>query len=196
MIKCFIDVETGGLDPEGCALLQIAGIIEYPDYSNETKSDVTMEEKFNYHIKPFDSDKVDPKALAVNNLTKEQIDDFESPKTVHNNLLKLWGEFVDPYDKRDKMFFIGYNSHSFDMPFMRSYFTKCSDKFFGSWFYYPSIDVMILAAQYSMDKRRWMSDFKLMTVADRLGIKVDKSRLHDAFYDIEITREVYRRVVK
>jgi DNA polymerase-3 subunit epsilon len=188
MINCFIDVETGGFDPEGCALLQIAGIIEH------TVKGKREEEPFNFHIKPFDADQVDPKALAINNLTKEQISGFESPATVHDNLLKLWGSFVDCYDKRDKMFFIGYNSHSFDMPFVREFFRKCGDKFFGSWFHYPSIDVMILAAHHMMDKRRWMPDFKLMTVADRLGIEVDKSKLHDAFYDIEITREVYRRV--
>jgi len=189
MINCFIDVETGGLDPGNCALLQIAGIIESEDEKIE-------EEKFNFHIKPFDSDKVDPKALAVNNLTKEQIDGFESPETVYDQLLQLWGGFVDCYDKRDKMFFIGYNSHSFDMPFVREYFRKCDDKYFGSWFHYPSIDVMILAAHYLMDKRRWMPNFKLMTVADRLGIVVDKTRLHDAFYDIEITKQVYEKVTK
>lgn len=190
MINCFIDVETGGFDPEGCALLQIGGIIEY------TESGKLKEMSFNYHIKPFDSDQVDPKALAVNNLTKEQIERFASPITVYKKILNLWGNYVDCYDKRDKMFFIGYNSHSFDMPFVREFFKKCGDKFFGSWFHYPSIDVMILAAEYLKDKRRWMPDFKLMTVADRLGIEVDKSKLHDAFYDIEITREVYRRVIK
>ena len=186
MIKCFIDVETGGLDPQGCALLQIAGVIEGKG----------VEEKFNFHIKPFDADQIDPKALAVNNLTLEQINEFESPKTVYDNLLQLWGKYVDCYDKRDKMFFVGYNSHSFDMPFMREFFRKCRDKYFGSWFFYPSIDVMILAAQAMLDKRRWMPDFKLMTVADRLGIPVDQSKLHDAFYDIEITKKIYEEVTK
>jgi DNA polymerase-3 subunit epsilon len=190
MIRCFIDVETGGLSPYDCALLQISGIIEVDD--DTIKKDAT----FNFHIKPFDGDKVDPKALAVNGLTKEQIEGFESPKTVHDKLLQLWGGFVDCYDKRDKMFFIGYNSHSFDMPFMREYFKKCNDKYFGSWFYYPSIDVMILAAQKMMDKRRWMPDFKLMTVADRMGIPVDKTQLHDALYDIEITKKIYEKVIK
>ena len=190
MINCFIDVETGGFDPEGCALLQISGIIDVGQTAKLTGT------TFDFHIKPFDSDEIDPKALAVNNLTKEQINGFESPNTVHIKLCNLWREFIDPYDKRDKMFFVGYNSHLFDMPFVREFFKKCGDNFFGSWFYYPSIDVMILAAQYLRGKRRWMPDFKLMTVADRLGIEVDKSKLHDAFYDIEITREVYRRVTK
>jgi len=186
MINCYIDIETGGLDPVASPLLQIAGIIE--------EGEKTLE-KFNYHIKPFDGDQVDPKALVVNNLTQEEIENFESPNTIHDNLLLLWGKYVNCYDKRDKMFFIGYNSHSFDMPFVREFFRKCGDKFFGSWFHYPSIDVMILAAYKMVDKRRWMPDFKLLTVADRLGIPVDKTRLHDAFYDIEITKKVYEKVI-
>ena len=187
MINCFIDVETGGRDPGTCALLQIAGIIE-------SDTEGIEDETFNFNIKPFDGDKVDPEALAVNNLTEEEIHGFESPESVHRNLQNLFRKLVDPYDKRDKMFFVGYNSHAFDMPFMREFFRKCRDKYFGSWFFYPSIDVMLLAAHHLRDKRKWMPDFKLMTVADRLGIEVDKSKLHDALYDIEITREVYRRV--
>jgi DNA polymerase-3 subunit epsilon len=190
LINCFIDVETGGLEPGTCALLQIAGIIEY------TKDGKRLDESFNFHIKPFDADQCNPKALAVNNLTKEQINGFESPSTVHDKLLLLWEKFVDKYDKRDKMFFIGYNSHSFDMPFVREFFRKCGDKYFGSWFHYPSIDVMILAAEHLKENRRWFPDFKLMTVADRLGIKCDSSKFHDALYDIEITREIYRKVAQ
>jgi DNA polymerase-3 subunit epsilon len=39
-----------------------------------------------------------------------------------------------------------------------------------------------------------MKDFKLMTVAQEVGLVVDESRLHDANYDIELTRGVYRIV--
>lgn len=186
MKYCFIDVETGGLDPGDCALLQISGII----YVFE--KDRKEEETFNFHIKPFDSDQVDPKALAVNNLTLEQINEFESPRTVHHKLCSLLRKYVDPYDKTDKYHFVGYNSHAFDMPFMREFWTKCRDKFFGSYFWYPSIDVMLIAAHYLKLKRPYMKDFKLMTVAERLGIQVDKTKLHDALYDIELTRDVYK----
>jgi DNA polymerase-3 subunit epsilon len=39
-----------------------------------------------------------------------------------------------------------------------------------------------------------MIDFKLKTVAKELGLWVDETRLHDAEYDIELTRSVYRIV--
>lgn len=186
MKYCFIDVETGGLDPGDCALLQISGMIDVFEGSIHKK------DSFNFHIKPFDADEVDPKALAVNNLTLEQIKQFENPRTVHHKLCSVLRKYVDPYSPKDKFFFIGYNSHAFDMPFVRQFFTKCKDKYFGSFFWYPSIDVMLLAIHYLKLKRPYMKDFKLMTVAKRLGIKVEKEKLHDAMYDIELTREIYR----
>jgi DNA polymerase-3 subunit epsilon len=53
---------------------------------------------------------------------------------------------------------------------------------------------MVLASQYLIDRRYRMKDFKLMTVAQEVGLVVDEARLHDANYDIELTRGVYRIV--
>jgi DNA polymerase III subunit epsilon len=39
-----------------------------------------------------------------------------------------------------------------------------------------------------------MKDFKLSTIAEKLGITVDPSKLHDALYDVELTRESYYRL--
>lgn len=50
---------------------------------------------------------------------------------------------------------------------------------------------MVLAAQKLMSRRNEMIDFKLGTVAQTLGIKIDPTRLHDAMYDIELTAQVY-----
>lgn len=37
-----------------------------------------------------------------------------------------------------------------------------------------------------------MENFKLATVAKFMGINVDEEALHDAFYDIYLTREIYK----
>jgi DNA polymerase-3 subunit epsilon len=37
-------------------------------------------------------------------------------------------------------------------------------------------------------------DFKLKTVCAKAGITIDESRLHDASYDIMLTRELYYRI--
>jgi DNA polymerase-3 subunit epsilon len=192
MKYCYIDVETGGVDFKENPLLQIAGIIEI--YSDE--GEITEEEKFNYFIKPFDGDKVDPKALAVNELTQEDIDNFDSPKSIFLKFRSLLEKYVDPFNRADKFFFLGYNAIAFDMPFVREFWHKNRDNYFGSWFFYPAIDVMALAAEKLKEQRWSMANFKLPTVAKELEITVEKGSLHDALYDIELTREVYKEVIK
>ena len=37
-----------------------------------------------------------------------------------------------------------------------------------------------------------MQDFKLLTVAEELGLKVDEEKMHDARYDIALTRAMFK----
>jgi DNA polymerase-3 subunit epsilon len=53
---------------------------------------------------------------------------------------------------------------------------------------------MVLASEYLLEKRVAMENFKLMTVARAVGIEIDESKLHDAQYDIELTRTIYKIV--
>ena len=53
---------------------------------------------------------------------------------------------------------------------------------------------MVLASEYLLEKRVAMPNFKLMSVARAVGIEIDESRLHDAQYDIELTRTIYKIV--
>jgi len=185
MKLAFIDVETGGLNPKKSALLQIGCIIEI---------DGEIEEELVYNIQPHMSDEVDPKALAVNNLTPQQIETFQKPFDVYTMFCGVMEQYVNKFDKTDKFHFVGYNSQAFDSPFIREFFFKCKDKFYGSWFFHPTIDVMLLAAQSLIKTRHQMKDFKLSTVAQALGVEFDPTQLHDAMYDIKVTREVYRRL--
>ncbi len=185
MKLAFIDIETGGLDPKISPILQIAGTIEVNEQSQD----------FNFYIKPFPNDKIDAKALAVNKLDPTK-PEFEAPGTVYNKLIALFQQYVNKFDKSDKFFFVGYNSHQFDMPFIREFFYKNGDKYFGSWFHYPSIDVMILAACKLLDKRCGMPDFKLATVARELGINLDGASFHAGEYDIAVTKEMFKLLMK
>lgn len=40
-----------------------------------------------------------------------------------------------------------------------------------------------------------MENFKLMTVAKTMGIEIDENKLHDATYDIELTRDIFYRII-
>lgn len=188
MAKLFMyDLETTGTSSTQNGIHQISGII---------KIDGTVREEFNFHVRPKQGAVIDPKALEVAGVTEEQIMSYPDMKSVHPRLVTMMKSFVDPYDRLDKFFLVGYNNRAFDDNFFRNWFFDCGDKFFGSWFWSNSIDVMVLASQYLAERRREMENFKQGTVAKALGIEVKDENLHDALYDIRICDSIYTIVTQ
>jgi DNA polymerase-3 subunit epsilon len=101
---------------------------------------------------------------------------------------------VDKYNKKDKFFLIGYNI-GFDDSFMREMWRRNKDVYYGSWFWWPPIDVAVLACHYLKGERHRLENFKLSTLAEYLNIKRE-GNAHDALSDIHITREIYKRVTE
>lgn len=113
---------------------------------------------------------------------------------IYNQFVDMLSKYADRYNKKDKFFLVGYNNASFDNQFLRAWFIQNGDKFFGSWFWANSIDVMVMATPYLADQRADMENFKQGTVAKTLGIAIDDSKLHDALYDIEVCKAIYDKV--
>jgi DNA polymerase-3 subunit epsilon len=191
----FIDVETTGTNPERHGLTQISGCVQIGD---------EVRESFDYFVRPFPKDEIESAALEVTGIDRRQFlmpdhpdhlavpgQDFEDPGAIYDRMVTMLGKYISKFDKNDKFQFVGYNAHSFDMPFMRRFWEKNNDRFFGSWFWYPCLDVMLVWAQILQPVRGELTNFKLATVARHCGIKVDDSRLHDSSYDIELTRELW-----
>ena len=101
---------------------------------------------------------------------------------------------MDRYDTLDKFHLIAYNA-KFDTDHLRAWFAKNGDKFFGSWFWHPPLDVMSFAAIGLMRRRPSLDNFKLLTVAEALGLEIDEERSHDALYDVELAREVFHMLL-
>lgn len=127
-------------------------------------------------------------------VTKEEILQYPPMQEVYSEFVQMLGKYVDKYDKTDKFFLCGYNNASFDNQFLRAWFVQNGDNYFGSWFWSSAIDVMVLATQALMEVRSRMLNFKLCTVAQAFGIKIEEEKLHDAMYDIYLTYEVYKRI--
>lgn len=72
---------------------------------------------------------------------------------------------------------------------------ECGDKYFGSWFYPNCMDVYVMVTPFLMGVRNDMENFKLMTVARTMGIEIDENKLHDATYDIELTRDIFYKII-
>lgn len=181
----FFDIETTGVNPAKNGIHQISGEIVI---NGETK------EKFDFKVRPNPKAEITPEALEVGGVTKEQIMAYPPMEDVFPKFVDMLSKYTDRFNKKDKFFLCGYNNASFDNNFLRGWFLQNGDKYFGSWFWANTIDVMVLATVYLMNVRANMENFKLKTVAMALGINVDEAELHDASYDIYLTKEIYKIV--
>ena len=181
----FYDLEATGVDNTRNGIHQISGFIEI---------DGKVRRSFNFKVAPFPEDEISAEALEIGGVTAEQIRKYKKPETVYKELMLMLSEYVDRYDKREKLFLCGFNNASFDVRFFRRFFETNNVGFFNAYFFSGSLDVMALASQYLIERRKDMSTFRLHSVASELGIFVDQSRLHDAMYDVELTRQIYRIV--
>jgi DNA polymerase-3 subunit epsilon len=184
MKLAYIDTETTGLDPVKNAIIQIAGYIEI---DGETR------ERFNIRMKPAPGKVVEQSALEVNGITGEDLATFDDHTEGYKKFTQTLGMYCNKFDKADKYFFVAYNA-TFDDRFIRQFMLENNDPYFGSWFHWPSIDVAVLAVDELMERRHEMPNFKLLTVAKEYGMTIDEKRLHDAMYDIELTRDIYKAV--
>ena len=178
----FFDLETTGLFPGKHGVHQISG---------EIIIDKVSKEKFDFKVRPNPNAVIEQEALDVAGVTKEQILAYPPMTEVYTQFVKMLSKYVDKFKKDDKFFLVGYNNASFDNQFLRGFFLQNGDKYFGSWFWSNTLDVMVLASQYLMEQRPGMVDFKLATVAKELGINTEEGKLHDASFDILLTRAIY-----
>ena len=183
--KIFIDTETTGLNPKKNGILEIGCIIEINN---------SVEAEFVIECSPFKGDEISDKALEVNHIPKDTLYKRLSPVDAYHDFVSVLSKHVDRFNKRDKFFFFAYNA-PFDSNFLREFFLKNNDVYFGSYFFYPPIDVAVLAAIYLGDERARMPNFKLTTVAPMLGIDIDMEKAHGALYDTKIMRDVFYKVM-
>lgn len=186
----YLDTETTGLDAKKCGIIQLAAILDI---------DGKEVDSIDIKICPRHDLEINDEALAISGFTREQIQsDFLPELRAHAEFTAWLGRHIDKFSKVDKAFFSGYNT-PFDVEFVRAWFTRCNDKYFGSWFWSGSIDVMGAALWALRDKRHMLPNFKLGTVADfvlgsRVAELTAEAGLHNALTDIRITREIHRRV--
>lgn len=189
----FFDLETTGTKYWKNGIHQISGLIEI---------DGEIKEKFDFRVKPNTSCLIENEALAIAGVTVDQILQYDEMQKVFAQIEVILASYVDKFNKTDKFFLVGYNNAGFDNPFFRAFFVQNAKtpkdaeygNYFGSWFWSDSLDVLVLASNYLKKERHFMQDFKLKTVAKQLGIEIDETRLHDAEYDILITREIFNIV--
>lgn len=181
MKNIYLDVETSGLNPLKHSIIQLSGLIEI---------DGELVEEFDYRIQPFPGEPLSKASLEICNITIEDLQTYPTPEVVYKEFCSVLAKYVNKFDKQDKFFLIGYNSR-FDDEFLRSFFLKNADEYYGSWFWWPSLDVAVMAAILTKEHRHKFPNYKLETLAKYFGIEI-QGNLHDALTDCKITRTLYK----
>ena len=179
----WLDLETGGLDPQKNPILQLAYIIEI---------DGERARSGKLNSRGFDGCEVDPKALVVNGLEWDKVLLDASESELYRMLINVLSSYVNCYDKKDKFVIGGYNV-SFDVGFLRAMFKRQSDKYFGAWFAFQFIDPssIVRFVQYAGA----MDEFARMKLVDLAKhFEVDRPDAHDALADIEMTIDVVNKM--
>ena len=182
----FIDTETGGVNPEKAALIQLSGIIRID------KKDV---EKFNFFIKPFENSEVNEKALEVQGRTLEELktEKYLEEKEVYKQFVNLLDKYVDKYDKTDKFIVAGYNVR-FDVDMLKAFFQRHGNNFLFSY-----LDSSMLDPLYSIRLLQVagilpvLENNKLETWCKHFGIEL---KAHDSLEDIEATKKIIGKLIE
>lgn len=182
----FVDVETSGLDPEKHGIIQFAASL---DVGSHTYIDV------DYKMKPFPEDETSAETLAFHGITETTLAGYLDPRDAFRQFKAELIKYIDPYNKKDKAFLIGYNAQ-FDDRFLRAWFKKNGDKYYGAYFWWPPIDVAVLLSMAYAKKRRDFPNFQLGTVVSVLEEVVDTTGFHDAAFDLKITKALFYQVAE
>jgi len=173
----YLDEETTGTDPVKNDVIQLAAIVEING---------KIMERFNMRCQPWDYGNIDLQALYVNGLTVDDLITFPEPMELYRSFTAMLGKYIDKFDRMDKFTPAGQNV-PFDTGFLKCFFEKCGDKYYGSWMNWRHIDLLAVVRFLRFAGQLNLENDKLVTVASHFGIEFDA---HDAMADIETTRKL------
>ncbi len=179
----WFDVESTGLDGQKNDIIQLGGLIEING---------KLEGECNFTCQPFDYTTINAKALEINKLTVAKLKEFPTPQETYHRLTKLLDNYVDKYNREDKFSPAGYNV-AFDVNFLKNFFLKNNNKYYGAYFDYHMINVDSLLYLFDYKGIIKLENYKLVTVAKHFGIELDA---HDAHSDIKATRQVFYKLLE
>lgn len=179
----YLDTETTGVNPKEDSIFQISCI--YVD----TEAPGAEPEEYDFKLAPYKNKGLSPMAAEKTGMTDEVINSYPQQDLVFKEFQEKICAKVNRYDRKDKMFLLGYNV-SFDDGFLREWFSFNGDRYYGSYFWNPALDAMSLAGLRLMASRPSMPNFQLSTVYKALTGK-DLQGAHDAMADVRATREIF-----
>lgn len=172
-----IDTETTGLTSNS-AIVQLSGMIVV---------DGEVMEEFDLRARPHEDAYVSQQALDIIGFTIEELNEFDHPLEMLQNLIRIMDKYVDKFNKNDKFTLVCHNMF-FDYNKIQEFTRRLGFGFINS--YIDSTHRMC-----TMETARALSclgvydkptNYKLETLCNHFGIDTNV-KLHDSLEDIRLT---------
>lgn len=176
-----VDVETGGLDPNKDALLEIAVLT----LNMQENGNLVPGELKHHHIIPFDGSNISKDSLTINQI--DPLHPFRFAVTEQQALQEIC-HFIDEIRKAancTRCILVGHNSW-FDLHFFNAAITRCSIK--SPFHAFTSLDTATLSAVF-------YGQTALAKATKRAKIFFDPKQHHSAIYDAQKTAELFCKIV-
>lgn len=181
-----IDVETGGVQANSDALLEVAAIFLTMDKTTGALK-VDNEHTFHSHVEPFTGSRIEQAALDINKIIPHHPFRFaETEKTVLTKLYELTEERLQHFHCR-RAVLVGHNAH-FDLDFLQAAMKRCKLYNSSPFHQFTVFDTATLGA-YAFGKS------VLAKALHAAKIPFDKEAAHSALYDATKTAELFCKIM-
>ena len=181
-LPVIVDVETGGLNAQTDALLEIAAVIVRMDWQGVLRPAGTL----SHHVEPFPGARMDPASMAVNGIDPYHPFRFAVPEAEALNALfrEVRREMRETGCTRAIL--VGHNSF-FDLGFLNAAVARTHIKR-NPFHPFSSFDTVSLAGLA-------YGQTVLARALQAAGIRWDEREAHSAIYDVERTAELFCQIV-
>jgi DNA polymerase-3 subunit epsilon len=181
----WLDLETTDSTPHrGGGVHQIAWILEI---------DGQIICKREYKVSPLKGSLINAESLKVCGVDIDIVMAYPSP-------VEAFKQLVNDIHPHRKVVIGGFNNAPFDNPYFFNWWWGCAKELkkysllWVDYVYSDALDVRCIALYKLLGKRGEIPSFKLGELAKYLGIEVTDTNLHDALYDVELTRLIYHHL--
>lgn len=178
----WIDVETTGLDRHRNGIIQIAGLVDI---------DGEILERFDLQMNP--EAEFDPASQEIHGISQREIALYPAKQETFERFKALLDRYVRSDVPESRFHPGGYNVR-FDLGFLEQWFHDMKDPGLSPYFRRERIDPShMMKAFQEYRGRQLMPSWSLRAVAAQMGFSY--AQRHDALEDVEITREIHRRLL-
>ncbi|WP_082923041.1 ribonuclease T [Halothiobacillus diazotrophicus] len=177
-----VDVETGGLNPETDALLELAAVLL--DVNAQGK--IVPVDRIQIHVAPFEGANLDPISMKINGI------DVDHPFRNAVPEAEALQQFFQPIRQRVKLYgarraiLVGHNA-AFDLAVINAAVARTGNKR-NPFHPFSTFDTVTLSALA-------VGETVLAKALEAIGLEWDSAQAHGALYDAEQTAELFCRIM-